>query len=228
MKKNWPGVALAIILIAIIGVSCFAFQRPPGWDGMFAWPNGVTALGILLTLFFIAWQALLTRQSITSSDVASKAELRAYVGVLINSANYQERDKSTKFAGVPVLSNTGKTPAHAVRYRVNAAILVEPLIPNYVFPPGQNEIGEYVLGINTPMTMIADVADYCDAGDADDILHGRGNRALYCWGTVLYKDVFKDDHETTFCHRLFFYPNPDEADKWLVRGNYLAGKNNAT
>jgi hypothetical protein len=125
MLKNWPVIALAIALIAIIGVSCYTgpghqykrnvpennlptvgitqndashhvqdtqtSKHPPYWRELFEWPEGVTALAILLTLFFIGWQAMLMRQAIVSTEEASKRELRAYVvpedGYIGNVAN---------------------------------------------------------------------------------------------------------------------------------------------
>jgi hypothetical protein len=203
-------------------------KSTPFWRKAVAWPEGVACMAVLATLFFIAWQALLTRQAIASSDAATRTELRAYVGVLISNANYQERDKNLKFAGIPALTNTGKTPAHKVRYRNGSAVLMEPISKDYVFPAGPNEIGEYVLGMNTPMIMHTDVADYFDPTDADDILHGRGSRVLYSWGTVFYEDVFGDSHQTDFCHRIFFFPDLEKVGKWKVGGHYIAGRNTAT
>jgi hypothetical protein len=79
-------------------------KNSPFWRKVVAWPEGVACMAVLATLFFIGWQALLTRQAISSADAASKIELRAYVGVLINAANYQERGKNFKFAGIPSLN----------------------------------------------------------------------------------------------------------------------------
>jgi hypothetical protein len=204
-------------------------KHPPrGWRKLFVWPEGVTALAVLSTLFFIGWQALLTRQAIASSDSVSRAELRAYVGVTIGAGSYQEREKDIKFGGNPVLTNTGKTPAHKVRYRNNAAILREPLPPNYVFAPGQNEVGEYVIGMNLPMTMFIVVDDFCDEQDVASIMTGTNGRALYCWGKVVYEDAFGDEHETDFCHRMYFFPNPDNPGVYKVDGNYIPGRNKAT
>lgn len=203
-------------------------ERPPDWRRLFAWPGGVECLGILLTLVCVALQASLMRQSITSSESASKAELRAYVGVTINTAGYQDRDKEIRFEGTPTLTNTGKTPAHRVRYRNHAAVLKEPIPANYKFPSGQEEIGEYVLGINLPMVMHIVVDDYVDQNDVPDIMRGDKGRALYCWGVVSYDDAFGEPHTTNFCHRLYFFPHPTEEGHWKVNGNYVAGKNDAT
>jgi hypothetical protein len=204
-------------------------KHPPrGWRKLFVWPEGVTALAILLTLFFIGWQALLTRQAIASADSASRLELRAYVGVTVGTGCFQDRDKGIKFEATPTLTNTGKTPAHKVRYRANAAALREPLPDNYVFAPGQNDMGEYIVGVNNPMIIHIVVDDYCDQQDVASIMAGTDGRALYCWGKITYEDVFGDRHETDFCHRLFFYPDGDKPETFRVGGTYLPGRNKAT
>jgi hypothetical protein len=262
VKKNWPILVLGALLIAIIGVSCYANpsyqdkqnradnsspvagitkteatqrgqytqppERPPVWRRILTWPEGDTALAIFLTLWFIAWQAFLTRQAIVSSEASSKAQLRAYLGVMIATGSYQERDKGIKFDGSPVLENTGKTPAHNVRYRNNVAIIKEPIPPGYIFSPGQNEIGPYVLGIHLPVVMATVMDDFCDQQDVASIMKGTEGRALYCWGKILYDDAFGESHETEFCHRMFFVENSEKPGTYNVRGNYVAGRNKAT
>jgi hypothetical protein len=133
-----------------------------------------------------------------------------------------------KFEGTPVLTNTGKIPAHRVRFRANAAIIKEPLPQNYVFAPGQNEIGEYVLGMKSPMVMHIVVDDYCDQQDVEDIMSGTNGRALHYWGKVSYDDAFGESHETEFCHRICFYPDPEHVGHYKVSGHYLPGRNQAT
>jgi hypothetical protein len=203
-------------------------KRPLGWRRYFTWPEGVAAICVLLTLFFIAWQALLTRQAIISSENSSKRELRAYLVVSINTASYQERDKGIRFQGTPVLVNTGKTPAHKVRYRTTAAVLKEPLLDGYVFVPSQTEVGEYVLGMDQNFIIPIIVDDFVDPQDVSDIMLGTKGKALYYWGVVNYEDTFGDAHSTEFCHRLYFSPNPESEGTYRVNGNYLAGQNKAT
>jgi hypothetical protein len=204
-----------------------ATSRPKGLIRLVSWPQGVGTLLVGLTLFFIAWQAFLTRQAIVSADTAARIELRAYLGVTINTGCYQEREKQIRFEGTPALVNNGKTPAHKVRYRSKAAVLREPIPPNYFFTPEREEIGEYVVGTNNSFTLHIVVDDYFDQLDVPAIMEGNG-RALYYWGIVTYEDVFGDVHDTEFCHRIYFYPNLDSPGKFKVNGTYLAGKNKAT
>jgi len=90
-KKNLPIILLGIALVAVIALSCYKVPSK-----IFAWPEGVTALAVLFTLFFIAWQALLMRQSVSASDEVSKRELRAYLTVVIGDATFQERRDEAK------------------------------------------------------------------------------------------------------------------------------------
>jgi hypothetical protein len=107
-------------------------KHVPVWRELIAWPEGVTTLAILLTLFFIAWQALLMRQAGSASEEASKRELRAYLTVVIGQATYQERRSEEKggdlmFDARPLLINTGQTPARKIIFKVRAAIMPMPM-----------------------------------------------------------------------------------------------------
>jgi hypothetical protein len=249
MKMSWPIVVFAIVLVAILGLSCYTNQPtyipqsqaphsspqvqmvsdlPTGWQRLFEWPEGITVLVVTLTLFFIAWQATLTRQAILSSESSSKTELRAYLGVVVSGGSFQDRDKKIKFEGIPVLKNSGKTPAHNVIYRTNSAVLREPLDKNWNLPPGKEEVGEYDLGSNQNYTLHIIMDDYVDPKDVADIMSGTKGRAFYYWGTINYDDAFGDAHVTQFCHRLFFVPSEKKPGTYNVFGNYVAGRNSST
>jgi len=50
-----------------------AQRHPPSWHSIFAWPNGVTAWGLLFTLWFIAVQADETAKAATATKTAAEA-----------------------------------------------------------------------------------------------------------------------------------------------------------
>ena len=201
---------------------------PPYWRRLFTWPEGVAALGVLLTLIFIAWQALLTREAIASSDAASKIELRAYVVVNIASGTIQDRSKNLRFEGSPLIVNSGKTPAHNVRWRTNSSAIKDSESDTYSFPRGEKELGGEVLGVGQTMRLGVVYRDFYDAVDAEDIKLGDSGRAFYYWGTVSYDDAFGEPRTTEFCHRIRFYQDPDKLENWRVEGLYVAGRNKAT
>jgi hypothetical protein len=233
MRKALPITLLAVGLLAVLAVSCYTINpaHPAdarGLSRLVSWPEGMTVLALVLTLFFIAWQALLTRQAILSSEESSKCELRAYVVVSLNSGSYQERDKGIRFEGIPAIQNTGKTPAHNLRYITSSGVIKEPLGDKYTFPaPSSETIGEYVLGTSQVYQMHIIANDYVDPKDVPDIMDGKG-KAFYYWGTVIYDDAFGESHRTEFCHRLYFYPNLEKPGTFQVGGNYIPGRNTAT
>src|SRR5579859_6214903 len=93
------------------GQDAQAPKHPPVWRILIAWPEGVTALAVVLTLFFIAWEAILMSQTVSAIGAASKRELRAYLTVVIGGALFQEQRAADKggplmFECQPLLINT--------------------------------------------------------------------------------------------------------------------------
>lgn len=222
MKKNLPIILLGIALVAIVAVSCYTDPRM-----ILGWPEGVTALAVLFTLFFIAWQALLMRQSVSASDEVSKRELRAYLTVIIGLATFQERrdeDKGgdLKFDCRPVLVNTGRTPARNITFKARAAIMPIPLPQGINLPDAPDEgIGGSILGPQQNANMFAVVDGFCADKEVDSIKYFKGDKGLYVWGRVTYEDVFGENHFTLFCQHIYW----NLGDK--VLGHYIPGRNNA-
>ena len=222
MKKNLPIILLGIALVAIVAVSCYTDPRL-----ILAWPEGVTALAVLFTLFFIAWQALLMRQSVSASDEVSKRELRAYLTVVIGGATFQERrdeDKGgdLKFECLPVLVNTGRTPARNVTFKARAAIMPIPLPQGINLPDAPDEgVGGSILGPQQNANMFAVVDGFCADKDVESIKYAKEGKGLYVWGRVTYEDVFGENHFTRFCQHIYW----DLGDN--IRGHYIPGRNDA-
>ena len=199
----------------------------PIWRVLLAWPEGVTTLAVLLTLFFIAWQAILMRQSVSGSEEASRRELRAYLTVVIGAALFQERRDEEKggdlkFECRPLLVNTGRTPARKVIFKARAAVMPIPLPKGINLPDAPDEdMGGNILGSQQNANMSAVVDGFCADKDVENIKHGIGDKALYVWGRVTYEDVFGEDHFTRFCHHVYWDLNGD------VRGHYIPGRNDA-
>ncbi|MHB8303061.1 MAG: hypothetical protein ACYDC6_09525 [Acidobacteriaceae bacterium] len=194
---------------------------------LLAWPEGVTALAVLLTLFFIAWQAILMRQTVSASDDTSQRELRAYLAVVIGSAIFQERrseDKGgdLKFECRPLLVNTGRTPARNIVFKARAAIMPIPLPKEINLPDVPDDGGGgSILGSQQNANMFATVDGFCADKEVNDIKRGIGTKGLYVWGRVTYEDVFGVNHFTRFCQHIYW----DLLDN--VRGIYLPGRNDA-
>ena len=223
-KKSLPIALLGIALVAVIALSCY---KDP--SKILAWPEGVTALAVLFTLFFIAWQALLMRQSVSASDEATKRELRAYLTVIIGGATFQERRQESKggdlkFEGKPILVNTGKTPARKITFKARAAIMPIPLTPGIHLPDTPDEgVGDSILGPHQSAIMSAIIEGFCADKEVDSIKYGGPNasKGLYVWGLVTYEDAFGDRHFTRFCQHIYW--NFDNT----VQGHYIPGRNDA-
>jgi hypothetical protein len=136
----------------------------------------------------------------------ARAQLRAYLSVVIGDGVYQE-GAIYKFEAKPVIVNNGQTPAYNVRYRIKADIFTDSVAASFTFtePPdvskSQSSIGPHenrlmsgILGHVVPETEI------------QDIKAGIG-KALWVWGVVHYDDVFQRPHFTQFCQRLIWLPD---------------------
>jgi hypothetical protein len=142
-------------------------------------------------------------------------QLRAYIGVTIGPATYQ--DTNNRFAAAPIFFNTGHTPAYQFRYRVMAEILPVPLPMDYKFklpprtkasilvPPGQRPEAYTI------------VKDRIDDTAVEDAKRGRG-QSLYVWGLATYNDAFGKTRRATFLQQIYWIGEPG---KETVRGLYL-------
>ncbi len=202
-------------------------ERAPFWRKLVAWPDGVAALAILFTLFFIAWQAMLMRQSLTGADDSSKRELRAYLNVVIGEAIWQERRPPAvggdlMFEGRPLLINTGRTPAKNIIFKARAAVLPAPLPRSTRLPEEPDiEIPPSMLGSQQSASMFAIVDGFRPDDEVDIIKSGHGNIGLYVWGKITYDDDFGDPHFFRFCQQLYW----DGSGK--LRCFYTPGRNEA-
>jgi hypothetical protein len=261
MLKNLPIILLGIVLIAVVGVSCYTDPRYQGkqngaednaprmalsqsdtphsgqeaaapkhtpiWRILLAWPEGVTALAVLFTLFFIAWQAILMRQTVTASEDVSKRELRACLTVVIGSGCYQQRRPvedggDLRFDSSPQIVNNGQTPARKVTYKARAAIVQIAAIPTIHLPedPDENSGGS-ILGPGQTATAYALVEGFCAEDEVEKIKYSTGDRCFLVWGKITYEDVFGERHFTRFCQAIYW----DMKDN--VRGRYIPGRNDA-
>jgi hypothetical protein len=203
-------------------------KRTPIWRILLGWPEGVTTLAVLLTLFFIAWQAILMRQSVTASEEVAKRELRAYLTVVIGAAIFQERRPvedggDLMFECRPLIVNNGQTPARKVTFKARAAIIRHLALKETYLPEDPDAgSGGSIIGPRQDANMFAVVEGFCPDEEVNDIKLGTGDRGLFVWGKVTYEDVFGDEHFTRFCQRIYWDATGN------VRGNYIPGRNDAT
>jgi hypothetical protein len=139
----------------------------------------------------------------------TRAQLRAYLSVVIGAAVYQ--DDTHKFEAKPAILNNGQTPAYNVRYGIKAEILSDSVAAGFTFteppdvPKSQSSIGP-----RENRLMSAIVVNRVPNNQIPNIKWGVG-QALWVWGVVHYDDIFGKPHFTQFCQRL----------SWLPDGNIL-------
>jgi hypothetical protein len=86
-------------------------------------------------------------------------------------------------------------------------------------------VGAATLGPNHNFVISAVVPDFVDDAEVDAIKHAIGNKALYVWGIVLYRDAFGRLRKTEFCQTLTWV---GPADKENIFGYYNQRHNDAT
>lgn len=151
---------------------------------------------------------LVTGRTLAHGRETAQRQLRAYVSVIIGGAVYQERDKSIRFEGRPVILNTGQTPAHDLSYWANAAVLTLPIPPGFPFEPRPGSGFNWFAVLGPQQTFIASavVPDFVDDGEVESIKSGP-DRGLCVWGRVIYRDAFGEIHQTEFSQVLWWLPD---------------------
>lgn len=133
-------------------------------------------------------------------------QMRAYISVLIGQAVYQDSKIGLRFEGKPLLTNTGNTPAHNVRYSIKSDILPIPLAHtmDYSLPPPSGKGNLVAPHSNGIMGAVVDRTIFDN--EISDIKQGKG-KALVVWGKIEYEDVFGESHYTNFCQVLMWRPD---------------------
>lgn len=146
------------------------------------------------------------RDSVAALRERTAQQMRAYLTVIVGGAFYQEQAKNVRFQGLPLLLNTGHTPAHKVSYVAAADVLPVPLPDDFTFPLTDDFTGASVAGAQQNIQLFALVEHFVDESEVPDIKIAKG-KALYAWGIVRYEDIFGESHVTKFCQLITWLPN---------------------
>jgi hypothetical protein len=164
------------------------------------------AITALATALLAIITYLLVRLGQDQSET-SRAELRAYLSVVIGEATYQEGAKKIRFEARPNIFNNGQTPAYNVRFTATAKIIPESLVPGYSFGyPAITPTSQANIGPREYRFLRAVVPDHIADTDVQDTMAGI-TQALWVWGVVNYDDVFGRPHFTEFCQRITWLPD---------------------
>jgi len=166
----------------------------------------------------------------TTIREGNKAVTRAYLTVVIGGAIPQQKggegEGDLKFQALPLLRNTGVTPAREVNIRINADILPIPIPETFTFPPKEGGglvpvIATQVLGAHQDATLLGGIVDKL-VPDADVPSVKQGDKKCLCvWGAITYQDIFKDQHTTRFGQQLFWLPDGK------IHGFFIPGQNDS-
>ena len=128
-----------------------------------------------------------------------KMQLRAYLSTDLRAEIPQQRNIGWRETVQMNITNLGNTPARETKSHMRAAIMDYPL-PD-----------DFDLSLSPPVEEGSDInprqVRFIGAALDDFITDERMRQIkqdispkLYVWGTVWYKDVFGESHETRFCH----------------------------
>ena len=170
----------------------------------------------------------ISKEMAARQKILGETQLRAYLSVLIGDALYQ--DSRLRFEARPRLVNTGSTPARNVRWRIKCAILPNELPPNFRFDISGPRKGSGFIPQGQSVQMQSAVEARIPDGDVLTTKTG-GEQSLHVWGYVIYEDIFRRTHRTTFAQQLFWQQtgpvSQDGSVPEVVQGYYLHKHNRA-
>jgi hypothetical protein len=174
-------------------------------------------IGFFQAIFFV-WQLVMIRKSLADTEAAAdaamksaksaessvtlagdtaKLELRAYIAVRSNGLAIRTQGEEFRVEWQTEIKNTGRTPAYFVVPDARMEILPLPLHPDWQLPPDlANRPGDTTINPDDRQPHI--VRGKLSRADYELIRHGSG-WALYVFGRVRYKDIYKVTHYTYFC-----------------------------
>ncbi|HEY9686321.1 MAG TPA: hypothetical protein V6C52_05035 [Coleofasciculaceae cyanobacterium] len=136
--------------------------------------------------------AIALRQADIAEDTAHH-QLRAYAGIdQVKINNFHTRGIRVVSLG---LKNSGQTPAYDVRGWAKMAVRKYPSSIAELGDPENILLSKFTLESGETVWMSLSHDDYTD-GERAEIL--AGTKALYVYGEVAYKDIYNQQHRSTF------------------------------
>jgi hypothetical protein len=159
----------------------------------------------------------------TKIEAGNKAVMRAHITVNIGTGTFQERNgmgqSDVKFGISPMVTNTGNTPARKVRIRKKAAILPAIRPENFAYEGlgSEREDPFATVAAHQSYTIHAVLDDFVPDAEVARIKIGEGQH-LHTWGTIVYEDIFGDEHTTKFGQWIVFIPPNNQVMGWFTPG----------
>ncbi len=202
----------------------------PWWHELFAWPEGITAWALILTLFMITWQSAATASAASAANRGiehSIASERAWVLVdsVILASGKAELPEGTDQVFIQCNArNHGRSAARVLGMRAVHAV-------GPISDPGKTWDAKLYEsdGQDTPRWVILpdkNTALHCAVSGffakTGQVITGNLNpgESIFIHGVVRYWDMFSDTERTTrFCYR--WYPLGEKPK--MSAGFYSAG-----
>jgi hypothetical protein len=172
----------------------------PWWYVLIAWPDGIGAWAVILTVIVISWQSYETRKAAEATEIAvrlqkdiGKRQLRAYM--VLRRARLILHEDGFVEAKIE-LANCGQTPAYDLRGASLCRFTTYP-IRNVPPIPGGMRQSQSTIGAGRAFHILAPGGRH-DNGNREHLLRklSAGDvNLVYCTNSYYtYKDIFQDSH----------------------------------
>ena len=148
----------------------------------------------------------ISREIADRQKLVTELQSRAYLSAVFHTAIFQ--DANHIFEAHAVLRNHGNTPAYDVTFRSVVQIVPLPLPDDFAFPLPDDTAGSSVSLIAPGMTKLItrSIPDRVPDDQVDAIKRGGPPFCLAMWGTVNYRDAFKETRHLRFAFFINWIP----------------------
>jgi hypothetical protein len=188
-------------------------QKPPFWEKVIAWPEGITTIAVICTLFVIAWQSVETRKAAQAGLLNAQALINAERPWIM--ATVEEVVGPTGGFGL-YITNKGRTPAMITGAYIGAASVLDVtalpekspyfrgnMVKDRIILPEEKQSITWFDGTTIKRLANDESSDYF------------WEREVYVFGKILYRDLLsapsKVPHETRWIG-LYRFPSEDFSD----------------
>ncbi|HTF75751.1 MAG TPA: hypothetical protein VK620_15715 [Bradyrhizobium sp.] len=165
-------------------------------------PERLTGWGTIAIAIVTLAIAVLAYCTLKSSEESTKRSERAYLFAAPNNA-YNVSPGSNPLQGYLLIGNSGKTFGRIIDWQFGVNIL-EPDNSERIESLGrlEREAGNPVIWPGLPHVAFRTLRPVSDA-EFQMMQTAKGDKRIYVFGFIKYRDVFGDPHMTTFCHMYF-------------------------
>lgn len=200
-------------------------KNPPWWYVLIAWPDGITAWAVLLTLAAIVWQAVQTKKAAQAALLNAQAVLNSErPWILMETKVFHNPGQEP--VSMVVAKNCGRTPARSTRLS-EIKIYIVPKGASLPAKPDHGKIAPQTTPIilvrdeTASMTFVSEtiVKNQCTVeGSWERVLAGEDT--VYIVGVVFYDDLLNSgesaSHETGWC--CTYWPEMPLQNRLILHG----------